>query len=147
MVSVLSSEESRTLSLQGGSGSVQDVVFSNIQVSGVQTPIVIDQYYCDHGSSCKNQTSAVAVSGVTYADIRGTYTVQPVHLACSNSVPCTGISVSGIQLKPAQSSRHLYDALCWEAYGELKTDTDPPLAGCLSQGKPAKSAPSKIISC
>ncbi|KAJ6725614.1 hypothetical protein OIU79_003893 [Salix purpurea] len=50
---------------QGGSGSVQGVLFSNIQVSEVQLPIVIDQFYCDK-SKCKNQTSAVALSGITY---------------------------------------------------------------------------------
>ncbi|KAK8360606.1 hypothetical protein V6Z12_A04G175900 [Gossypium hirsutum] len=32
---------------QGGSGNVQGVLFSNIQVSEVQLPIVIDQFYCD----------------------------------------------------------------------------------------------------
>ncbi|OWM70650.1 polygalacturonase At1g48100-like [Punica granatum] len=130
---------------QGASGSAQNIIFSNIQVSEVQTPIMIDQYYCDH-AKCKNQTSAMAVSGITYGDIRGTYTVQPVRLACSDSVPCTGISLSSIQLKPVHSTHHLYNALCWNAHGEVKTDTNPPLIDCLSKGNPAK-VPSKISSC
>ncbi|KAK4781875.1 hypothetical protein SAY86_015977 [Trapa natans] len=129
-----------------GSGSVHDVVFLNIQVTEVQRPIVIDQYYCDH-ASCKNQTSAVAVSGVTYSDVRGTYTVQPVRFACSDDIPCTDITLSGIQLKPVQSSRHLYDPLCWEVYGQLETDTVPPLDGCLNQGNPDRSAWPKTLSC
>ncbi|KAL8124331.1 hypothetical protein AgCh_012110 [Apium graveolens] len=33
----------------GGSGSVQGVMFANIQVSEVQHPIIIDQFYCDGG--------------------------------------------------------------------------------------------------
>ncbi|KAE8689341.1 Shaggy-like kinase 13 isoform 1 [Hibiscus syriacus] len=44
--------------------------------SEVETPIMIDQFYCDK-SHCKNQSSAVEVSGIKYVNIRGTYTVQP----------------------------------------------------------------------
>ncbi|KAF8010968.1 hypothetical protein BT93_J1564 [Corymbia citriodora subsp. variegata] len=129
---------------QGASGSANNIMFSNIQVSEVETPIVIDQYYCDK-EKCKNQTSAVAVSGITYANIRGTYTVRPVYFACSKSLPCTGISLATIQLKPHQTSHHLYGPFCWEAYGELKTSTVPPI-DCLQKGD-LSNAPSKIVSC
>ncbi|URD75111.1 Glycosyl hydrolases family 28 [Musa troglodytarum] len=76
---------------QGGSGSVESIKFSNIRVSEVQTPIVIDQFYCDR-SSCKNQTSAVVLSGIAYENMKGTYTVKPVHFACSDTSPCSDIS-------------------------------------------------------
>lgn len=122
---------------QGGSGSVQGITFSNIQVSEVQLPIVIDQYYCDK-STCKNQTTAVAVSGVTYQNIKGTYTVKPVHLACSDGLPCTDITLNTIQLKPLQERYHLYDPYCWETFGELMAPIAPPL-GCLQIGKPLKN--------
>ncbi|KAJ6321376.1 hypothetical protein OIU77_011456 [Salix suchowensis] len=102
---------------QGGSGSVQGVLFSNIQVSEVQLPIVIDQFYCDK-SKCKNQTSAVALSGITYEKIRGTYTVKPVHFACSDALPCI------------------------DTFGELKTPTTPPIS-CLQTGKPSGNHPQK----
>ncbi|CAK9172693.1 unnamed protein product [Ilex paraguariensis] len=98
---------------QGGSGSVQGVLFSNIQVSEVQFPIVIDQFYCDK-SKCKNQTSAVALLGINYEKIRGTYTVKPVHFACSDSMPCS------------------------ETFGELYTPTVPPI-DCLQVGKPSNN--------
>ncbi|GLT50360.1 hypothetical protein SLA2020_238500 [Shorea laevis] len=122
---------------QGGSGSVQGVMFSNIQVSEVQLPIVIDQFYCDK-RSCTNQTTAVALSGITYQRIRGTYTVKPVHFACSDSLPCTGVTLSAIQLKPLQERYHLYDPFCWQTFGELTTPTVPPI-GCLQIGKPPKN--------
>ncbi|GLT31912.1 hypothetical protein SLA2020_066120 [Shorea laevis] len=121
---------------QGGSGLVQQVMFSNIQVSEVETPIMIDQYYCDK-SKCNNQTSAVAVSDINYVNIHGTYTVQSVHFACSDSVPCTGVSLSNIQLKSVQENNHLEEPFCWEAYGELRTATVPPIK-CLQTGKPSK---------
>lgn len=121
---------------QGGVGLVQDIRFSNIQVTEVQTPIIIDQFYCDK-STCRNQTSAVGVSGVQYENIRGTFTIKPVHFACSDSLPCSGISLTGVQLRPVQVPHyHLNNPFCWQAFGELYTPTVPPIA-CLQLGKPA----------
>ncbi|KAF5197534.1 Polygalacturonase [Thalictrum thalictroides] len=122
---------------QGGLGSVKNVLFSNIHVSEVEFPIIIDQYYCDK-STCKNQTSAVALSGITYANIKGTYTVKPVHLACSDSLPCVDVTLNNIELNPVQERYHLYDPFCWEAFGELSTPTVPPI-NCLQMGKPSSS--------
>ncbi|KAH6763210.1 Pectin lyase-like superfamily protein [Perilla frutescens var. hirtella] len=122
---------------QGGSGSVQGVQFSNIQVSEVQLPIVIDQFYCDK-SSCKNQSSAVALSGINYENIRGTYTVKPVHLACSDHMPCTDVTLTNIQLKPQQEHYHMYDPFCWQTFGQLYSPTIPPVE-CLQVGKPSSN--------
>ncbi|KAJ7943656.1 Polygalacturonase [Quillaja saponaria] len=119
---------------QGGVGSVQGVLFSNIQVSEVQLPIVIDQFYCDK-RTCTNQTAAVAVSGINYERIRGTYTVKPVHFACSDSLPCMDLSLTSIELKPVQERYHLYEPFCWQTFGELRTPTVPPI-DCLQIGKP-----------
>ncbi|CAI9289020.1 unnamed protein product [Lactuca saligna] len=122
---------------QGGSGSVQGIMFSNIQVSEVQLPIVIDQFYCDK-STCKNQSSAVALSGISYERIRGTYTVKPVHFACSDSMPCTDVNLNGINLKPIQERYHMYDPFCWKTFGELLSPAVPPVE-CLQIGKPSSS--------
>ncbi|XP_073130983.1 polygalacturonase At1g48100-like isoform X2 [Henckelia pumila] len=122
---------------QGGLGSVQGIQFSNIQVSQVQLPIIIDQYYCD-ARSCKNQTSAVALSGISYENIRGTYTVSPVYFACSDSTPCTDVTLTGIELQPQKQQHHMYDPYCWQAFGKLLSPTSPPV-NCLQIGKPASS--------
>ncbi|KAK6913096.1 Glycoside hydrolase, family 28, partial [Dillenia turbinata] len=119
---------------QGGSGSVRGITFSDIQVSEVQIPIMIDQYYCDR-KACKNQTSAVAISDISYENIKGTYTVKPVHLACSDSKPCTGLSLSDIELTPQEKST---DPFCWNAYGEIETTTVPPI-DCLKESNTTKS--------
>ncbi|KAK6116532.1 hypothetical protein DH2020_049737 [Rehmannia glutinosa] len=102
---------------QGGSGSVKNVTFSNIQVSNVKVPITIDQYYCDK-NECKNQTGAVAISGVTFDQIIGSYSVQPIHLACSNSIPCTDVDLVSIELKPSSQNGGFQQALCWNTYGK-----------------------------
>ncbi|CAK7337879.1 unnamed protein product [Dovyalis caffra] len=115
---------------QGGSGSVQGVTFSNIQVSGVKTPIMIDQFYCDK-SKCQNESSAVAVSGINYINIKGTYASKPVHLACSDDLPCTGISLSTIELNAVEEDSQPF---CWNTYGELRSSTVPPI-NCLQIGK------------
>lgn len=128
----------RIKSWQGGSGSVKQVMFSNIQVNEVANPIIIDQYYCD-GGGCHNQTSAVAVSNINYINIKGTYTKEPVRFACSDSLPCTGISMSTIELKPATGKASPRDPFCWEAHGELKTKTLPPIQ-CLKTEKSTGAA-------
>ncbi|CAK9182756.1 unnamed protein product [Ilex paraguariensis] len=122
---------------QGGSGSVHGVLFSNIQVSEVQIPIIIDQFYCDK-SNCKNQTSAVALSGIHYEKIRGTYTVKPVHFACSDSLPCMEVTLTAIELKPLQEQYHLYDSFCWQTFGELYSPTVPQI-DCIQLGKPSRN--------
>jgi len=119
--------------LQGGSGSVQNIRFSNIHMSEVKTPIEINQFYCD-GGHCKNQSSAVALSQIFYEKITGTYTVQPVYLACSDHVPCFNISLTDIELEPLQERSHTHSPFCWEAYGELHAPTIPPI-DCLQTDK------------
>ncbi|GMH20727.1 hypothetical protein Nepgr_022569 [Nepenthes gracilis] len=109
---------------QGGAGTVKNVSFYNIRVSNVAIPVVIDQFYCDK-SRCRNQTRAVAISDVSYNQIIGTYSVQPMHLACSDDVPCTGVDLTDVRLKTSSSSYNqgFLPALCWNSYGK----SQPPL--------------------
>lgn len=120
---------------QGGSGAVSKVTFNNIQMDTVRNPIIIDQYYCET-KGCINQTSAVFITDIVYAGIKGTYDVKspPMHLACSNSIPCTNLTLYDVELLPAQGQRML-DPFCWNAYGDLKTLTIPPVF-CLLEGNP-----------
>ncbi|XP_024024006.1 polygalacturonase At1g48100 [Morus notabilis] len=110
---------------QGGIGSVKNVSFSNIQVSDVKVPIVIDQYYCDNSIFCKNQTGAVAISDVKYDRIIGTYSAQPLHLACSKDIPCTDVDLNNIQLNPSPRCRGFKQALCLNSYGKSEAPLVP----------------------
>ncbi|KAL8227485.1 hypothetical protein R6Q57_015069 [Mikania cordata] len=107
---------------QGGIGLVKNITFTNIQVENVNFPIVINQYYCDK-SLCKNQSGSVAIQEVNFDRIRGSYSTQPIHLACSNDIPCTEVDLSDIQLKPTrrllEGSQH-QQALCYNSYGNSK---------------------------
>ncbi|PKA65673.1 Polygalacturonase [Apostasia shenzhenica] len=120
---------------QGGSGSVSAVTFDSIKMETVRNPIIIDQYYCT-GKPCANRTSAVYISNVVYSNIKGTYDARapPIHLGCSDAVPCTNITLSEVELLPAQGNLIL-DPFCWNAYGVLQTLTMPPVT-CLRKGSP-----------
>ncbi|XP_072982818.1 polygalacturonase At1g48100-like [Typha latifolia] len=120
---------------QGGSGSVSSVTFENIHMDTVRNPIIIDQYYC-LTKKCANQTSAVFVSDITYTNIKGTYDVRspPIHFGCSDSVPCTNVTLTEVELLPA-AGEIISDPFCWNTYGASQTLTIPPVS-CLLQGLP-----------
>ncbi|OWM76071.1 hypothetical protein CDL15_Pgr009717 [Punica granatum] len=130
---------------QGGMGSVQGVTFSDIRMSRVRFPIIVDQYYCDKGKGpCSNQTSAVAVSGLTYENIRGTYTDMSILFACSDSIPCTDITLNGIDLQPVQQKkghgrhhRHIHKPLCWQVFGEWTQPKAPQMDCNVQAGRPS----------
>ncbi|CAO2836679.1 unnamed protein product [Amaranthus hypochondriacus] len=126
---------------QGGYGSVSAVTFDGIQMDTVRNPIIINQYYC-LSSSCSNETSAVLIDTITYSNIYGTYDPKnpPVHLACSDSVPCTNITVSGLDLRPAKSMSRV-EPLCWNAYGSILGDFNNPSVDCLLEGLPLSNVP------
>lgn len=121
---------------QGGTGSVNSLSFENIQMENVLNCIIIDQYYC-LAKACLNQTSAVYVTEVAFRNIRGTYDVRrpPIHFACSDTVACTNITLSEVELFPHEGEL-LDDPFCWNAYGIQETVTIPPIS-CLRDGDPA----------
>lgn len=120
---------------QGGSGAVSGVRFENIHMDKVRNPIIIDQYYC-LSKDCSNRTSAVYVSNILYSEIKGTYDVRspPMHLACSDAIPCTNITIADVELLPA-SGEMVLDPFCWNAYGQLQSLSIPPVS-CLLEGIP-----------
>ncbi|CAN6453208.1 unnamed protein product [Victoria cruziana] len=106
-----------------GKGSLMGATFNRISMSNVDRPIVIDQFYCGNEGSCSESGEGVSVSSVTFSDITGTYAVQPVYLSCSPSRPCTGITLSGIQLSP--SSGMSGQPLCRNVYGDSTGNHSP----------------------
>ncbi|XP_065876380.1 polygalacturonase At1g48100 [Euphorbia lathyris] len=113
---------------QGGVGIVKNVTFSNIEVTDVMYPIIIDQFYCDK-HKCNNQTEAVAITGVKYDQIIGSYTKQPIHLACSKNVPCVEVDLINIQLKASSSNNNVglkrSQGLCLNSYGKSEAPLLP----------------------
>uniref|UniRef100_A0A0E0JJY1 Polygalacturonase n=1 Tax=Oryza punctata TaxID=4537 RepID=A0A0E0JJY1_ORYPU len=124
-------------------GTVRNVTFSNVRVANVATPIAIDQFYCDGGGAtgvaaarCGNRTDAVEITGVAYRRVVGTYTYQPVHLACSDARPCTGVSMVDVRLSPASepsAAAGLRQPLCWKSYGEAMGMIEPIGIACMER--------------
>jgi hypothetical protein len=132
---------------QGGSGAVSSVSFENVRMDAVRNPIIIDQYYC-LSKSCDNATSAVFVSGVSYAGIRGTYDPRttPIHFGCSDAVPCTNITLSDVELLPASGDSTIDNPFCWNVYGSTATPTVPPVP-CLIEGVPRRVDDNSTLKC
>ncbi|XP_042399054.1 polygalacturonase At1g48100-like isoform X1 [Zingiber officinale] len=121
---------------QGGMGAVSGISFDTVYMENVRNCIIIDQYYCSNKGVCSNQSSAVYVSGVSYSNIKGTYDVRspPVHFACSDTLPCTNITMVEVELLPHEGEL-VDDPFCWNAYGAMQTATIPPI-DCLQDGQP-----------
>lgn len=131
---------------QGGTGSVTGISFENIEMENVRNCVIIDQYYC-LSKDCRNETSAVYVTDVTYRNIKGTYDTRspPIHFACSDTVACTNITMSEVELLPEQGEL-VDDPFCWNAYGIQETLTIPPIT-CLQDGEPETLAENNAYSC
>ncbi|XP_047317296.1 polygalacturonase At1g48100 [Impatiens glandulifera] len=131
---------------QGGSGSVSGISFENIVMENVRNCIIIDQYYC-LTKGCRNETAAVYLTDVSYRNIKGTYDVRspPIHFACSDTVACTNISMSEVELLP-HDGELVDDPFCWNAYGIQETLTIPPI-DCLQDGEPESLAETSLYVC
>lgn len=125
---------------------MSDILFENIQMENVRNCIIVDQYYC-LSKDCLNQTSAVFVNQVLYKNIKGTYDVRntPIHFACSDSVACTNITMSEVELLPHEGEL-VEDPFCWNAFGVQETLTIPPI-DCLQEGEPQNVAETSEYSC
>ncbi|XP_059448894.1 probable polygalacturonase At1g80170 [Corylus avellana] len=114
---------------QGGSGYVRAVRFQNVRMENVSNPIIIDQFYCDSPTVCKNQTSAVNISQIVYKNISGTTrSEKAMKFACSDTVPCSNIVLSNINLEKKDGTVETYcNSATGSGYGVVH-----PSADCLS---------------
>ncbi|KAL6626844.1 hypothetical protein ACP70R_030570 [Stipagrostis hirtigluma subsp. patula] len=88
----------RIKSWQGGKGYAKGFLFDSLQMTAVQTPIVIDQFYCPWGN-CPVKDGGVAISDVNFVNIHGTSSEQQaIKILCSQSAPCRDIHLSDINL-------------------------------------------------
>ncbi|KDP26627.1 hypothetical protein JCGZ_17785 [Jatropha curcas] len=78
-----------------------------------------------HGISVGGLGKDKSVACVKYDQIIGSYTVQPIHLACSDKVPCLDVDLIDIQLKPSLGQRSSQQALCWNSYGKSQAPLVP----------------------
>ncbi|XP_051179282.1 probable polygalacturonase At1g80170 isoform X2 [Lolium perenne] len=114
----------RIKSWQGGSGKANGFLFENLNMTDVQYPIDIDQFYCPPGN-CPPQDSAVAISDARFINIHGTSSnPKAIRILCSQSVQCRGIYLDNINLS---CSRHTARtrATISNAYGTIAGTVKP----------------------
>ncbi|KAL0013783.1 hypothetical protein SO802_000852 [Lithocarpus litseifolius] len=115
-----STNGARIKTWQVGLGYARKISFEHITLQSVQNPIYIDQYYCDikgARGNCAQKSTGVHISEVTYNDIVGTSsTYVAINLNCSQSVACTGITLSSIQIKSDKSGQQVISK-CTNAHG------------------------------
>ena len=71
------------------------------------------------------QPDGLQVQNITYTNIRGTSaTPTAVKFDCSENQPCSGISMSGIDLK--STSGEDAESECTNAHGSASPDVKPP---------------------
>ncbi|XP_042448848.1 polygalacturonase ADPG2-like [Zingiber officinale] len=115
---------------QGGSGFARNISFVNIKMNEVHYPIIIDQYYCPH-KSCSYKTAAVQVSDVKYLDVAGSSTSKlAITLNCSQTVPCTGITMDNVNLWSANQGQQV-QSNCINAKGSAGNKISPAVP-CLT---------------
>ncbi|KAF2292763.1 hypothetical protein GH714_027923 [Hevea brasiliensis] len=114
---------------QGGNGYVRGIRFENVRMEDVENPIIIDQFYCDSPKACPNQTSAVKISEIMYRNVTGTTkSAKAMKFACSDTVPCSNIVVSNINLEKKDGTVETYcNAAQGFGYGIIH-----PSADCLT---------------
>ncbi|KAF8013004.1 LOW QUALITY PROTEIN: hypothetical protein BT93_I0999 [Corymbia citriodora subsp. variegata] len=116
---------------QGGKGYARDIVFERITVSNSSHPIIINQFYCDH-QHCKNQTSAVQISNVTYSQVNGTSRAKAaVELACSKMHPCRDILMKDITLNLTVKGKET-TSYCSNVSGRRNSNIFPNIS-CLEE--------------
>ncbi|KAK6141234.1 hypothetical protein DH2020_025031 [Rehmannia glutinosa] len=81
------------------SSVVSGVTFADIVIENVDNPIIIDQYYCPHGSCSREGESSVEIKGVKFVNIKGTSASDTsVSVKCSKRYPCQDIEFFGLDL-------------------------------------------------
>lgn len=113
---------------QGGSGLVQNISYIDLRMEDVGLPIMIDMYYCPDGG-CHNLTQGVTITDILFSDILGTQTSGLAgQLYCSDTVPCTHITMQNIDIKSHDQGRQRggNEFKCWRAFGKASNVQPSP---------------------
>lgn len=68
------------------------------------------QFYCDahQNWTCGDDNSNVVFYNISYSDFSGTIDAEKdsngIQIACSDAIPCTGVEIRHIKLKPELSA-------------------------------------------
>jgi len=125
----------------GGSGTVQNVVFENFIGHGNAYSLDIDQYWSSMSTVAGD---GVQLSGITVTNWTGTEANGaqrgPIKVACADGAPCTNVTISDFAMWTETGSSQFYT--CRSAYGEgfcLKSGSGSEYAAVTTTVKTAPS--------
>ncbi|KAI7860040.1 pectin lyase fold/virulence factor [Circinella umbellata] len=108
----------------GGKGLVENVTFSNIEVTNAENPIVITTHYCDGNQMefCNGSADeSLTIRDIIFNNIFGSASEDGkpiVNLNCSVNTPCSDIKLTNIDIEP--SSKTSTDNVCEHVEGAEK---------------------------
>ncbi|GMI93877.1 hypothetical protein like AT3G15720 [Hibiscus trionum] len=115
---------------QGNVGYARKISFEKIRFIRADNSIIIDQYYCPERVNCKNETSGIKISDVTYSSIIGTsITDKVINLSCDQNVGCSNIQFRHVYIQSTVPGKKAYSAT-FNARGNY-THTRPVVTGLL----------------
>ncbi|XP_028803138.1 polygalacturonase-like [Neltuma alba] len=85
-----------------GNISISNLLFEDITMINVKTPILIDQEYCPSKKCGNKEPSKIQISDVTFRNIKGTATLNYGHsivLNCSKEKPCKNVRFDNVDIK------------------------------------------------
>uniref|UniRef100_N1R266 Polygalacturonase n=1 Tax=Aegilops tauschii TaxID=37682 RepID=N1R266_AEGTA len=101
--------------------------------------------HSDNGVRIKTwQGGSGSVSAVTFENVRMDAVRNPIIID-HDAVPCTNITLSGVELLPA-SGDTVDSPFCWNVYGNTTTPIVPPVA-CLIEGVPRNVDDTSSLKC
>ncbi|XP_013603899.1 PREDICTED: probable polygalacturonase At3g15720 [Brassica oleracea var. oleracea] len=99
-----------------GKGYARNIVFKDIMLTETKNPIIINQQYIDKGRIDLEESSAVAISNVTFMDFHGTSRQDEIiKIDCSEVTCCKDIVLDRIDITTVDGNKPI--AECSNAYG------------------------------
>ncbi|KAG7536397.1 Glycoside hydrolase family 28, partial [Arabidopsis suecica] len=99
-----------------GKGYAKNILFQGLTFRETKNPIIIDQNYVDKGR-LDVEESAVAISNVTFTDIRGTSQVDEIiKIDCSKVTYCKDIVLDKIDIATVDGNKPVVE--CSNVYGK-----------------------------
>ncbi|RXH88668.1 hypothetical protein DVH24_000267 [Malus domestica] len=115
----------------GGYGYAKNISFKQIKLVAAKNPIIIDQHYCNSGHDCKNYTSAVSETDVSYSDFQRTSeTEEAIKFDCSEPPGCINIVMDQINITSAVAGKEVH-AFCINVNGT--SNATVPVVHCLKK--------------
>ncbi|KAI9495611.1 pectin lyase fold/virulence factor [Zychaea mexicana] len=94
----------------GGKGIVENVTFTNMEVTNTANPIIITTHYCDVNQMdfCVGSDDAsLTIRNITFDNIFGSASEAGnpiVKMNCSINTPCSDITLTNIDIEPASNT-------------------------------------------